>query len=533
MSARHGRLIGVGTGPGDPELLTLKAVRALGEADVVAHFAKARQHGNARAHRRGASAAGRDRAAAALSGDDRDRQGRTPTTARRSRASTTQSADAVAAHLDAGRTVAVLQRGRSAVLRLLHASACAARARAIRPRSSPASPPCRAAGRQTGMPIVQGDDVLTVLPGTLAEAELARRLADTDAAVIMKVGRNLPKIRRALAAAGKLDRAVYVERGTMANAVDRCGSPTSRTTSAPYFAHGAGAGLGETAVSGRLAVIGLGPGGADAADAGGRATRVAAADATSSATGPISTGLTCAPDQTAHRLRQSRGARARRGGAGDAPPRASTSPSSRAAIPASSPWRRRSARRSRPGRRNGARSTSPIVPGITAMLAVAARIGAPLGHDFCAHLAVRQSEAVGADRARGSTRRRRPASSSRSTIRSARRGPGSSAGRSSCLRGDPARHDAGDLRPRRRPARRDASTVMPLGRGRRRHGRHGDLRHRRLGRDAAHRARRASRRWSTRRASAAGGSAMIEPAQQPPRRSSTGRHVRQRRPRRA
>ena len=52
---------------------------------------------------------------------------------------------------------------------------------------------------QTGLPIVQGDDVLTVLPGTMSEFELTRRLADTDAAVIMKVGRNLPKIRRALA----------------------------------------------------------------------------------------------------------------------------------------------------------------------------------------------------------------------------------------------------------------------------------------------------------------------------------------------
>ena len=44
-----GRLIGVGTGPGDPELLTLKAVRALAEADVVAHFAKDGRNGNARA----------------------------------------------------------------------------------------------------------------------------------------------------------------------------------------------------------------------------------------------------------------------------------------------------------------------------------------------------------------------------------------------------------------------------------------------------------------------------------------------------
>jgi precorrin-2/cobalt-factor-2 C20-methyltransferase len=70
---------------------------------------------------------------------------------------------------------------------------------------------------QTGTPIVQGDDILTVLPGTLSEFELTRRLADTDAAVIMKVGRNLPKVRKALAATGLLERAIYVERGTMAN----------------------------------------------------------------------------------------------------------------------------------------------------------------------------------------------------------------------------------------------------------------------------------------------------------------------------
>ena len=127
------------------------------------------------------------------------------------------------------------ERRRPAVLRLLHAPACAARRSASRPRSSPASPPCPAAGRATGLPIVQGDDVLSVLPGTMAEAELARRLADTDAAVIMKVGRNLPKIRRALQAAGKLQQAVYVERGTMDNAASMrlADKPDDN---APYFA---------------------------------------------------------------------------------------------------------------------------------------------------------------------------------------------------------------------------------------------------------------------------------------------------------
>ena len=56
-----------------------------------------------------------------------------------------------------------------------------------------------------GTPIAQGDDVFTVLPGTLPEAELERRLADTDAAVVMKLGRHLAKVRRALERAGRLD----------------------------------------------------------------------------------------------------------------------------------------------------------------------------------------------------------------------------------------------------------------------------------------------------------------------------------------
>ena len=70
---------------------------------------------------------------------------------------------------------------------------------------------------RAAMPMTWGDDVLTVLTGTLPEDELARRLIQTDAAVIMKVGRHLPKVRRAVEAAGLLARAVYVERGSMAD----------------------------------------------------------------------------------------------------------------------------------------------------------------------------------------------------------------------------------------------------------------------------------------------------------------------------
>ena len=66
-----------------------------------------------------------------------------------------------------------------------------------------------------GRPIALGDDVMTVLTGTLPEAELVARASNSDALVIMKTGRNLAKVRRALQAAGRLDEAWLIERGTM------------------------------------------------------------------------------------------------------------------------------------------------------------------------------------------------------------------------------------------------------------------------------------------------------------------------------
>jgi precorrin-2/cobalt-factor-2 C20-methyltransferase len=94
-----------------------------------------------------------------------------------------------------------------------------------------------------GQPIALGDDVMTILMGTLSEAELARRAQNSDALVIMKTGRNLGKVRRALAAAGRLDEAWLIERGTMP------GERVARlrdvdTAACPYFAivlvHGRG-----------------------------------------------------------------------------------------------------------------------------------------------------------------------------------------------------------------------------------------------------------------------------------------------------
>jgi precorrin-2/cobalt-factor-2 C20-methyltransferase len=74
-----------------------------------------------------------------------------------------------------------------------------------------------------------------VLPATLPELELERRLKDADAAVVMKLGRHLPKIRRTLARVGRLGRAIYVERGSTAAAV-MTRLADKPDDAAPYFA---------------------------------------------------------------------------------------------------------------------------------------------------------------------------------------------------------------------------------------------------------------------------------------------------------
>jgi precorrin-2/cobalt-factor-2 C20-methyltransferase len=228
-----GRLIGVGVGPGDPGLLTLNAIAALNEAEIVAHFAKAGNASNARAI-----------AASHLKPGVEELALHYPVTTEIPRADAAyrealttfydEAAATIAARLDAGRVVAVIAEGDP----LFYGSYMHLHAR-LAPRY-----PTEVVAGVTGMsgcwssigtPIAQGDDVFTVLPATLPEFELERRLADADAAVVMKIGRNLPKVRRALDRAGRLDRAIYVERGTMANAqamklTDKLDTP------APYFA---------------------------------------------------------------------------------------------------------------------------------------------------------------------------------------------------------------------------------------------------------------------------------------------------------
>ena len=229
----NGRLIGVGVGPGDPGLLTLNAIDALKQADIVAHFAKAGNASNARAI-----------AAAHFKAGVEELPLLYPVTTEIPKEDAAyrealrvfydSAAASVAKHLDAGRVVAVIAEGDP----LFYGSYMHLHVRLV------SRYPTEVIAGVTGMsgcwsaigaPIAQGDDVFTVLPATLPEYELERRLADVNAAVVMKIGRHLAKVRRALDRAGRLDRAIYVERGTMANAsvmkltdkLDGC---------APYFA---------------------------------------------------------------------------------------------------------------------------------------------------------------------------------------------------------------------------------------------------------------------------------------------------------
>jgi len=228
-----GRLIGVGTGPGDPELLTLKAVKALAVADVLAHFAKRGNNSNARKI-----------VAAYMRPEMVELPLLYPVTTEIDKEHDDykqaitgfyeESARAVEEHLAAGRTVAVLSEGDP----LFYGSYMHLHVRLAHRFPTEVIPGVTAMSGSwsaTGLPIVQGDDVLSVLPGTMDETELQRRLADTDAAVIMKVGRNLPKIRRALRSAGKLDRSMYVERATMDNAAS-IRLTDKADDAAPYFA---------------------------------------------------------------------------------------------------------------------------------------------------------------------------------------------------------------------------------------------------------------------------------------------------------
>jgi precorrin-2 C20-methyltransferase / precorrin-3B C17-methyltransferase len=212
MSAAAGVLYGVGLGPGDPELVTVKAARLIGAADVVAYHSA--RHGRSVA---------RSIAAPYLRGDQVEEQLVYPVTTE-----TTdhpggyqaaieefyeQAADRLMAHLAQGRDVVLLAEGDP----LFYSSYMHMHKRIggrFRTEVVPGITSVSAASAALAMPLVEGDDVLTVLPGTLGREELARRLSGTGAAAIMKISRSYADVREALKESGRLAQAYYVERAS-------------------------------------------------------------------------------------------------------------------------------------------------------------------------------------------------------------------------------------------------------------------------------------------------------------------------------
>ncbi|MFG3286903.1 precorrin-2 C(20)-methyltransferase [Streptomyces sp. NPDC048111] len=231
-SSTTGRLFGVGLGPGDPSLMTVRAVEVIAAADVVAYHSA--RHGRSIA---------RSIAARHIRADHIEEKLVYPLTVettdhpggyRGALNDFYEEASArLAAHLDAGRTVAVLAEGDPLFYgsyQHMHKRLAHRYPTEVVPGVTSVS----ASAARLGEPLVEAEEVLTILPGTLPEEELTARLAATDSAVVMKLGRTFTKVRRALERSGRLEEARYVERATMEG--ERTGHLADiDADSVPYF----------------------------------------------------------------------------------------------------------------------------------------------------------------------------------------------------------------------------------------------------------------------------------------------------------
>lgn len=227
-----GRLYGVGLGPGDPSLMTLRAVEVIAGADVIAYHSA--RHGRSIARSIAARHIRADHVEEALVYPVTTETTDHPGGYRGALEEFYEQASArLAAHLDAGRSVAVLAEGDP----LFYGSYMHLHKRLADRYETEVIPgvtSVSAAAARLGAPLVEGEEVLTVLPGTLPEEELTARLAATDSAVVMKLGRTFPKVRDALEASGRLAEARYVERATMPG--ERVGALADVDAgSVPYF----------------------------------------------------------------------------------------------------------------------------------------------------------------------------------------------------------------------------------------------------------------------------------------------------------
>ncbi len=236
-----GRVIGVGLGPGDPELMSVRADRLIRGAGHLAYFRKAGRPGRARTLIDGLVAPGAVEIAmeypvtTEIPLDD-------PAYNAQLSGFYATCRDSLRAVTDTGRDVVVPCEGDpffyGSFMHLYE------RLRHDTPVDVvPGITGMSAAWTASGVPITWGDDVMTVLMATLPEDALVTRMRAADALVVMKIGRNMDKVRRALDAAGLMARAWLVECAAMAEErVMRLADVPDRAP--PYFSivlvHGQG-----------------------------------------------------------------------------------------------------------------------------------------------------------------------------------------------------------------------------------------------------------------------------------------------------
>ncbi len=225
MTKKNGTLYGLGIGPGDPELMTLKAHRILQSVPVVAYPAPDTGDSLARAI-----------AAPHLPDGLVEIVIKTPMTPGNFPANDIYDhyATEISAHLDAGRDVAVLCEGDP----FLYGSFMYVFERLsgdYRTDVVPGVSSLGAVAAAARWPLVSRNQILTILPAPLDEEVLERRLAETDAAAIMKVGRHLEKVKRVLKRLGLEEGAQYVERASMADEKVSALKDVSVDAAAPYF----------------------------------------------------------------------------------------------------------------------------------------------------------------------------------------------------------------------------------------------------------------------------------------------------------
>ncbi len=219
-----GTLYGLGIGPGDPELITLKAHKILQAVPVIAYPAPDKGESLARSI-----------VASHLPGTQEEIVIRTPMVAGNFPAHDVydEYAGVIENHLKAGRDVAVLCEGDpffyGSFMYIFERLA-----KNVPTEIIPGVSSLMACAAQAHFPLTSRKDIISVLPGPIEEDELERRLADTDAAAIMKVGRHLDKIVRVLKKLNLTEKAIYVEHATMTKAKVLPIAELDKAT-APYF----------------------------------------------------------------------------------------------------------------------------------------------------------------------------------------------------------------------------------------------------------------------------------------------------------